>query len=65
MRFIESLSAQISLKFEKIDLMKNSHRRREIEKNKIYIITQVEILISAPNISELLLYKICFLYVPR
>lgn len=26
-----------------IDLMKNSHRRREIEKNKIYIITQVEI----------------------
>lgn len=49
---LESLSAQISLKFEKIDLMKNSHRRREIEKNKIYIITQVEILISAPNISE-------------
>lgn len=40
---LESLSAQISLKFEKIDLMKNSHRRREIEKNKIYIIIQVEI----------------------
>lgn len=54
---LESLSAQISLKFEKIDLMKNSHRRREIEKNKIYIITSRNI-ISTPNISELLLYKI-------